>query len=441
MSAAAAPREGASLFVPSVVIGVTLMGLLAVIAYIVLGAFEPDFETGDDGGAHALSKSAVGYSGLVTLLNAMGRPAMIARGDVSAGDQTNAIMILTIDQGDPTTKLGELPTTRAFRGPVLEVLPKWDTVPTLHRGWVQKTGLRKVDADTWIGPTSPPDADADPDEDAPRPPRPSTPAGAEKPRIELTQATGKANHRLHYADAGASSIQVDTGIIDSFQTFKTAPGWKPVIVDETGATVLASHNGGSEFALSEPDLINNHGLADLTTANAGLFIVRVVSPQGAVYFDVTLNGFERSRSALKLMFEPPFLAATLCAFAAALMMIWHAMVRFGAPRRASRELAMGKQALADNQAGLIRMAHREHRMGGRYVSVVRGIAARAVGAPRELAGSALDAFLDRLGGQGRTTEALSQLHAAAEAARNNAELMDAATRLYRWRLEMTRESN
>ena len=438
MSKSAAPGGG-SPFVPALVVGAVLAGFLALIAYVVLGAYESDFQDGDDGGAHALSKSAVGFSGLVVLLNDIGRPATIARGDVAGAGMQNAIMILTIDHGDPTTDLSELATTRTFPGPVLEVLPKWETQPTLHRGWVEKTGLRQVDVDTWIGPGPPPEAGQTSDSDAQKPA--DATADKNRPKIEFANVVGKARHVLHYAGADATSVQVATGEIENFRTFKSAPGWKPIIVDETGATVLAESERGSAFALSDPDLINNHGIADLDTARAGLYVLSAVSPQGPVFFDVTLNGFERARSALKLMFQPPFLAATLCAIAAALLMIWHAAVRFGAARRVARELAMGKQVLADNQAGLIRMAHREHRMGGRYATVVRSLAARAVGAPRDLAGSALDAFLDRLGEKGRTTERLSQLHAAAEQAGNNTELMDAAARLHRWRLEMTRESN
>ena len=78
MSKSAAPGGG-SPFVPALVVGAVLAGFLALIAYVVLGAYESDFQDGDDGGAHALSKSAVGFSGLVVLLNDIGRPATMWR--------------------------------------------------------------------------------------------------------------------------------------------------------------------------------------------------------------------------------------------------------------------------------------------------------------------------------------------------------------------------
>lgn len=445
--------ERSSPFAPALIIGAVLVGFLAFLAWAGLGAFEPDFRNGDDGGAHALSKSAVGYAGLITLLNAAGRPALVARGPIHGA----GLMVLTIDGGDPRTDLGDLSTTRNFDGPILAVLPKWATLPTLHRGWVSQAGLRAVDADTWLGSgeadeDAAPKAGTDPRVAPPKAsPKDSLKARLERlgrPRIRLERRDGIAGHLLTRVGPDGFPLpgplaQARTGPIDRWQTFVTTPGYRPLIVDETGATVVAAvydKAGRVVFAaLSEPDLLNNHGLARLDNARAALFILDTLGEKRAVYVDVTLNGFERARSLIKLMLQPPFLGATLCVLAAALLILWHAIWRFGPPARSSRELAMGKTVLADNQAGLIRMARREHRMGAGYVAVVRGIVARAVGAPRELAGEALAAFLDRLG-KGRTTDTLAGLSAAAEQARANSDLMDAAMRLHRWRLEMTRES-
>jgi len=434
MSARAAP-ETAGPFVPAVIVGVILVGFLAFIAYVVLNTFESDFRNGDDGGAHALSKSAVGYAGLVSLLNAAGRPTVVAKGDLGTDiNRRGGVMVLTIDAGDPHTQLGDLPTTRRFGGLFLEVMPKWETVPALHRGWIRRTGVRQVDADTWIGP---PDRPAPPTRPAPNAAR--TPVLPYMPKILLGHASGKARHTLTLIRADGPPVSIQTGEIENFQTFERAIGWTPLIVDETGHMVLGYMDGQSDYALSEPDLFNNHGIADINNARAALFVIDAMPSSERLFFDVTLNGFERSRSMLKLMLQPPFLAATLCALAATLLMIWHAMYRFGAPRQIGRALALGKQALADNQAGLIRMAGREARMGGRYADIVRGLAARAVSAPRDLAGDALTVFLDRLGAKGRTRDTLSDLKAVADGARTRSELMDAAARLHRWRLEMTRE--
>lgn len=409
--------QARSSFAPAVAFSLVMVGLVALIAWVALGAFSDDFRNGSDGGAHALSKSAVGYAGIVQLLNAAGRPSLVARGPVPKRAPPAGLVVLTIDRGDPRTPLRGLPTTSGFPGPVLAVLPKWIAMPVDKRGWVRNLGLRDIDADTWLGPST----------------------GDEK--IALKQASGTQSHLLYLRAPDREPVVLRTGPIRSFQTFASAPGFVPVITDETGAMVAGYIPKTGFVALAEPDLLNNQGISNLETAKAGVALLDSLANKGPIYFDVTLNGFERSRSNLKNLLTPPFLPATLCLLAAALLIVWHAGFRFGAPARPQRELALGKQALADNQAGLIRMARREARMGGRYADLVRLIVGRAIGAPRELSGPDLDAFLDRLGQGGRTDERWSEVRAAAENASNRHDLVAAAERLHRWRLEMTRERN
>ena len=45
-------------------------------------------------------------------------------------------------------------------------------------------------------------------------------------------------------------------------------------------------------------------------------------------------------------------------------------------------MAFGKRALADNSAGLIRLARREPRMAPRYLDLTRAAVARALGVTR-----------------------------------------------------------
>ena len=68
------------LFSPVVALWLVIVGVFSFSAFFVLQAYAPDLRGGDDGGAHALSKSAVGYAGLVALLKARGEPVVISRG-------------------------------------------------------------------------------------------------------------------------------------------------------------------------------------------------------------------------------------------------------------------------------------------------------------------------------------------------------------------------
>jgi hypothetical protein len=153
-----------------------------------------------------------------------------------------------------------------------------------------------------------------------------------------------------------------------------------------------------------------------------------------VGFDLTLNGFGQTRNALKLAFEPPFLALTLALFVAAILGGLHGAFRFGPERREERAIAFGKTALVENSAGLVRLVKREHRQGGAYADLIAEEAARASGAPASLRGEELEAYLDRL----TPAEAprFSDLAARSRSAADTQEFVSAARALYRWKKDL-----
>jgi hypothetical protein len=388
---------------------IALVGVFAFCALVVLGAYAPDLRAGDNGGAHALSRSAIGYAGIVRVLKLEGDLVLINRSP-TRGAQGAGLMVVTPSpqaSEDDITGLG-------FAGPVLIVLPKWFAPPDpRHPGWVG----RGLPIETGMLPKSALMADRG-----------------------LARAKGVSRPVLRAVGAPLSLGEtLAEGPVDRLQTL--APnGWRTVLVDQTGATVLARDPDRPIFLLSDPDLLNTHGIANVDTLGSAIILLRALrSGDGPILFDVRLNGFGRERSVLRLLFEPPFLAVTLCLATAAGLAGFQAACRFGPIRRAPRAVALGKQALVDNSAALIRLARREPHMGGRYALLVRDFAARAVGAPRELTGEALVAFLDRLGEQRGAEGPLSKLAAEADRASDRDRLTTAARRLFRWRLEMTRE--
>jgi len=117
---------------------------------------------------------------------------------------------------------------------------------------------------------------------------------------------------------------------------------------------------------------------------------------------------------------------------------WRAVVRFGPTIRPERAVALGKRALVDNAAGLIRLTRREARMAPRYAAVTRHAVARAVGAPRDWSVEQTDAYLDKLGDPAGETKPFSDLVAAANAGSGNMDaLMWSARNLYKWKAELT----
>jgi hypothetical protein len=384
---------------------ITAIGALAFIAMLVLGAYAPDLRSGRNGGAHALSNAAVGFSGVVRLAGATGRNPIIIRSEYQLKNEDLAV--ITPDHGAV-----DLSSILQWRGPrvTLLVLPKWKTVADVSKtGWVRVSGLL-------------------PAADPARTLYPATPFFIARERGDgrpLTTVPFGAPSALRFL-APAVVQTVSSNQLD------------PVITDSAGHIVLGKLKGHQLFILADPDLINNHAMGDERQARAAVTLLDYLNSSGAksVLFDVTANGLGRSQSPLKLAFDPPFLAVTLTIFAAMLLAAWQALVRFGPVRRRGRAIAFGKAALVENSAGLIRLARRETRLGGAYADLVRQDAARLTAAPANLQGEALDTYLDRL--TRGDAPPFSALAARLAAARDKSELVAAARALFSWKKDIIR---
>jgi hypothetical protein len=396
-------KAGAGPFSVTVVVWVVLIGVVAFIGSLILAAFGQEWQSGDNGQTHALSKSAIGFAGEVQLQRSLGRTVEISRTE-RPERRDRSLMVLT---PTPTMDAKALKTVQ-FKGPILVVLPKWNSSSDLRRGWVRGRSVYS------------PNESVDPIRDAAAPP-------------VLRLAPGRSSHRLTWADGSPLGV---TGPIEGFRTLSGGE-WKPVVLDANGGMVLARYEG--VLVLSDPDLLNTQGIADLANARTGVVVLDAArAGDGPIVFDVSLHGIKQDRNLLQLIFTPPFLGVTLALGLCALLLALQAIGRFGPPVQAARSFALGKQALADNSAALIRLARREHRMIERYALHARGLAARAVGAPHGVDEESLEALLDRLSVQAGLTP-FTELRRDAAAAHDLGSALGAARRLYIWRLEMTRE--
>ena len=410
MSAAEDARPARALIAPRTVLALVLVAAVSFCAYFALLSYAPDLRTGLDGGPHALSRSAVGFAGWVKLLRELKSPVVVSRGDPRKPG-AGGLLVLT---PPPDVDVKDIAQVR-FGAPILLVLPKWSVSPDpLRRGWVDKQGLLEPKALARI-------------------------VGGLTAAAVVERRTGPSRPVLSrgatalFAEAGPLPL----GSVDSLQTVSGAD-LSPVLVDERGKTVLALSRKRPMFILADPDVLDNQGLAQLADVRAAKAMLDGIAGPGAVVFDVTLNGFTRGRSLLRLMLEPPLLGATLSLLAAAALIGWRGLTRFGPAPRPVRALALGARPLADNSAALVRMARREPRMGSAYAVLTREQAAWAVGTPRDLDAAQLNGLLDRLG-RARGAGDFSELAVKAQLAKTNPELVQAARRLFQWKLEMTRE--
>ena len=396
-------EEAAPAFSGPAVIGIIGFGLVAFAAFTLLLGFSGGPET-TDGQAHALSRSAVGFAGIVQLMREAGTPVLLSRKPLDATGADGGLLILTPDPG------ARAPSTMPDLGPrtILIVLPKWHVYPNpTHAGWVEQAGLLPVNQVLGVLP-----ADWKP--------------------IVLHRNLGGRPVAIQAADPIPA---MSAGSVDRLQTF-AGEGWTPLLHDGEGGIVLGRQERGP-YVLADPDLLNDLALAEIGGAAQAVALLKALAQGRPIAFDISLNGYGRSRNLLRLIVEPPLLGATLCALASAALVGLMSIGRFGPVKPSGRPLMAGKRALADNAATLIALAGREHRMALPYAELTRSLAARATSAPRHLDRTGVNAHLDRAADLRGLSDRFTTLREQAASVHNRAGLMRVARRLYNWRIGLT----
>ena len=400
-------RAASGAFSPVTMIVVLIIGVLSLAGVGILSAYSPELKSGNDGGGHALSKSSTGFGALALLLRDLGVPVVMNRGILSDASD-DSLLVLTPSAETKPDQVEDI----IHYGATLIVLPKWSSMPVAdHEGWVRTLGA--LPTTTSLAPL--------PDE--------------MRKATTLNSGQGPAQIALRRPDGAAFGKPVS---IDGLRTI-TGPAWIPVIVTQQGDAVLAMHRETRTYVLADPDLLDTSALKPMAGARTAVDLIEIVRPQGSpVVFDLTLHGFQRTRSLLRLMLEPPLIGLTLILAALAVLAGLQAAVRFGPARDHARVIALGKRGLADNTAGLVRLAKREHHMAAPYALLIRAAVARAIGAPRNLSDDELNAFLDRVSRTTGSNTTYSALAERAKAAKTPGDLMQVAGDLYRWNQELTR---
>ncbi|WP_428149803.1 DUF4350 domain-containing protein [Brevundimonas sp.] len=401
-------KAGSGAFSPLTMVAILVVGVVALAGLGVLSAYAPELKSGDDGGGHALSRSSVGYAALPRLLRATGTPVVLSRGSLGHG-AVDSLLVLTPPVGTPPERLEDI----RHDGSIMVVLPKWNSAALPdHRGWVSTVGVVSAKDALAVLPKE-------------------VRAGT-----TLSDLSGRRTVSLRLG--ADETLNAEPVVIDTYRRI-AGPQWIPVIIDAEGATVLAAHSETGLYVLADADLLNTQGLKSLAGARTAVALLNTLRMPGTpVVFDLTLHGFQRTRNLGRLLLEPPLLGMTLVLAALIIFAGWQAVVRYGPARQNRRAVALGKRALADNTAALVRMAGREHHMGKPYALLVRAAVVRAIGAPRTLTGEDLDAFLDRVGAVAGATRPYTALAESARAAKTPGDLIRVARDLHRWTQEMTR---
>ena len=388
-----------------------VISAVSLLGVMLLFAFAPDLRNDASNGGDTISRSAVGYAGLKELLELSGVKTELDRGPLVRADTRPSLMILTPEAGTGARDI----TSFEYTVPTLIILPKWLVTADVPReDRVTKSGKL-------------PDL------------RTATMLRGIAPGVTLATKPGSAKN-IDVIQGPAAPPGLPGFTLPHVEELRSIGGARSLLIARNYGPILAMarHPGQPVYILSEPDLMNDHGLSDPATARAALAIIaQLRRGSGPVRFDVTLNGFGRDPSLLHALFETPLLGATICSLLAAILIGWHAASRFGAAIEPGQAFALGKKMLAVNTADLLRMMGREGTMAARYVQSARDMAlarlgARPASAPEQ---DELLAIIERGSGLGITYAELAQEAAGAE---NGADLQRIAAKAYAWRKGITR---
>lgn len=406
-------RGATGAFSPAVIASVILVGVFSFAAYIVLSAYAPSLRDGDNGGTHALSKGATGFAGLAALLRDVGMPVLTPRGPIP--DARDGIIVYTPERAAAFDDAAPLDPYQI----ALIIAPKWTTAPhPLRRGWVLKVGARLDDTLR-------------------------VPIGEDEIVIELDHIAGDHPVGIEPADAFGGAIAApfavtSIGAVESLQFLKASEAIEPLLA-ANGHTLVGKLKDRPVYIVSDPDLLNTHGLRRVERADLAVGLFKLARAGGPVIFDLSLHGIERTRNIVRLALEPPFLAATLSAILAGLLLALKAASRFGPAAAAPAAHDFGKAALADNSAALIRMAGRESAFAPRYADLTGRRIARAVAAPRTLSQTELHALFDRIAGRKDAGRSFGSMARRAQDVRDPEALVSLARQLHQFKKEIMRE--
>ena len=399
-------KTGNSPFAARTVAVLLTIAIVSFGAVIVLAGWAPELRDRNHAGDHPFSTSALGFNGIVQLLDDQGYPVDVSRLEHRLEGRDWGLMVVTLSPWGMGSKLQDItlqPTT-------LIVLPKWigQTDPFNARRqrdtrFIQARSLNDLlddlNIDGEIGRIDVPD-------------RTDTPFGGMALRPDLKM-------QVIHSESLVPIAGTDDGIL------------------------LGKLDDRDIYVLADPDMLNTFGLAERENARFAVQLMDWLRYDEAepIIFDATLHGFIRSENLLQMMFDIPFVGATLAALAAAFLLGWAALVRFGPTARETRVIALGKQALVDNSAGLFTMARRETHLAPGYLTMIRRRVAREIAAPKTMTEAQLSALFDRLGPEEQSGKTFSQIERGLRtASASREELMTKARELYRWRRDILRRS-
>jgi hypothetical protein len=417
-SANVKPSKNTTLMSTGFIIGLILIGIFSFSALIGLSGYADDIRDKNNGQAHVLSNSAIGYSGLKSLLDDLG---FYVTQDPNEAPYfiSDTLRIYTLNSTFQTDVLDELNP----QAPKLIILPKWNVTPIEGTaGWVRKSPYSEVQGASLL----------------------ASNLEALVEGIKLQQADGKD-------ETNAKEYQfelIDTGSLYSrrMPRLQTISGdnFIPVIQTEDNKTVLAKVKNTQTYILSDPDFMNTAGLNTRSGAKFAIDIFTYLEASTETYeiiFDLNIHGIGGRQNMVKLFTQPPFLSITVLLLSLIALMGWQAFLRFGDPIKGNAEdfgedLHMGPQSLTRTTAEFLAIAGREPKVMADYAKLIRDQAHQELQLPGRDP-KARNYALDKRESNKGIEPAFESLKTQAEAVTQKHEMIRVAKALQDWKKDIT----
>ena len=341
---------------------------LAAVIILVIGTIAlAVFGTGgsvETAGASAFSRSAIGYAGIADVMQRLGARVLKSRKESAAKLDPAGILVVA----EPSSGVSpQLMSSLMNAHTVLLVLPKWLGRPGgSHRGWISS---------------------------AVQLPENVARSAAQLSNVEIVRVPRVGTWSRN--EIGRVPVIAEGGV----QLIKSNR-LRPVIGDQNGMLVGELRSGARRlWILADPDPMQNHGLADPANAVFSVALINALrGADGNVVFDEVVHGFEeKASSPFRLLFEFPFVLATIQGAIAVALLLWATMRRFGAPLSPPVELKSGKRSLIEATANLLDVARHRPLIVQRYVHAIVQDVAQRLHAPAGLSGPAQIEWLRRVG--------------------------------------------
>lgn len=382
---------------------ILVVAFASLIAAVVLTLKSDDLnESTASAGADSYSVSAIGHRGLVDILEKLDIPVLKSRGNSSEKAKNGLLLVLepTVSEDAAKQRLRDL----AHAAPrTLVVLPKWYGTAPIGGEWIDDAEMLPAkDVEDVIN------------------------------ALDIAYMLTIARNGQRTGFRGEDVLKSPT-IRHKPQVVDVGTNATPLVSDANGYALLFKTE--NIYVLSDPDVMNNHGLRQAENALFTVALIDKLRNGGPVIIDEVIHGYAQQPSLLRTLFRFPLVLATMQVLICALLAIWAAMVRFGPKKAAAPPIAPGKDFLIQNTAALLHY-------GGHHADALRRYLMQSIASVRyalhapALAPNQLTAWLENVRKTRGGVISLVELERDAHTADTPQRTVEVADRVYRWRMEM-----